>query len=140
MSPEPENVEPPRLVLGNLVDGGLAPAVYVGLDRGLLKRPEAVRGLRAEVELRTTDDYPPVRVVFGDDVILVEDGDAESPDLVVKGSIADLVHLFATPTIGMMPDPTDRRGRAAIGMMLSGSVSAEGSLGLMRKLNALMRM
>ena len=84
------------------------------VERGVRARPEQARALRLEVELQMEESYPPVRIVFGEDEVLVEDGPAAAPGLRISGSLPDLVALMVAPTIGGVPSPMDARGRAAI--------------------------
>jgi hypothetical protein len=109
------------------------------LERGVRRRPALVSGLRAEIQLDFEEDYPPVRVVFGERLVLVEDGTAAAPDLRVEGSIPDLIKLMVTPLLGGLPNPINARGRAALGLVAVGRVRLEGRLGLMRRLISLMR-
>ncbi len=46
------------------------------VERGVQRRPDQARALRLEVELQMEESYPPVRIVFGEDGVLVEDGPA----------------------------------------------------------------
>ena len=119
--------------LGTLLDGGLAPAIFAIVDRGVRGRPELATALRAEVELNLGDRYPAVRVVFGDPAVLVEDGPAAAPDLRISGELPDLVSLMVAPLVRGLPNPIDRRGRAALGMVAQGRIRVEGKLGLLRR-------
>ena len=129
----------PPVRLGTLRDGGLAPVILAILERGVHQRPALVSGLRAEVELSTMGQFPPVRIVFGEAVVLVEDGNAVSPDLRVEGALGDLVSLMVAPLFRGLPSPVRSRGRAAIGMVVLRRVRIEGRLGLTRRLLALIR-
>ena len=84
-----------------------------------------------------------MRVTFGANGIKVEDADGEStrwkPDLVVRGSLPDIVHLAAVPLMGGVPRPTSARGRAALGKVTSGKVKLEGSARLGRRLLQLLQ-
>ncbi len=131
--------KPPQVRLGALADGGLAPALMAIIERGARRRPALANGVRAEVELDFEEDFPPVRVVFGDRLVLVEDGPGVAPDLRVKGSMPDLIKLMVTPLLGGLPNPIDARGRAALGMVAVGRVQIEGRLSLMRRLISLIR-
>lgn len=133
------HVQAPEVQLGELATGGLAPAFMAIIDRGVRRRPSLARGLRAEVEINLDEGYPPVRVVFGDDLILVEDGTAVAPDIRVKGALPDLISLMVAPTWGGVPNPTNARGRAALGMVALGRVRISGRLGLMRRLLSVIR-
>ena len=101
--------------------------------------PALARALRAEVELHFEERYPPVRIVFGDRLVLVEDGPGVAPDLQVDGSLPDLISLMVAPLVRGVPSPIDARGRAALGMVALGRVRIEGRLGLMRKFLSLIR-
>ena len=65
--------EAPQVKLGRLVEGGVAPAIMAIVDRGVKERPHVSSGLRAEVELEMGKRYPPVRILFGEGHVLVED-------------------------------------------------------------------
>jgi hypothetical protein len=125
--------EPPTVELGTLLQGGLAPAIFAIVDRGVTGRPDLAAELRAEVELNLGDPYPNVRVLFGDPVVLVEDGPAAAPDLRISGELPDLVSLMVAPLIGGVPNPIDRRGRAALRMVAQGRIRVEGKLALLRR-------
>ncbi len=73
---QPGDDRVPEVRLGALAEGGLAPAIMAIVERGVARRPEQARALRIEVELRMDESYPPVRIVFGEDLVLVEDGPA----------------------------------------------------------------
>jgi len=129
-------VQAPTIELGRIMQGGVAPAIMAIVDRGARKRPELARDLRAEIELNMEGGYPPVRILFGGDLVLVEDvedGSASEPDLRVSGTLADLVSLMVAPLVGGLPNPINRRGRAALGMVAQGRVKVEGRLGLLRR-------
>ncbi len=119
--------------LGALEQGGLAPAVMAIIDRGVRRRPDLARSLRAEVELSFQDGHPPVRIVFADEVVTVEDGPAENPDVRIDGRLGDHIALMVAPVVGGLPSVFDARGRAALGMVVSRRVRIQGSLGLLRR-------
>ncbi len=123
----------PDVRLGQLREGGLAPAIYAVIDRGVQRRPALARAMQAEVELDLGAPYPPVRIEFGEQLVVVEDGAAVMPDLRITGTLADLVSLMVAPTLGGVPSPVDRRGRAALGMVAMRRIRVEGRLGLMRR-------
>jgi hypothetical protein len=129
----------PEVRLGTLAEGGLAPAIMAIVERGVNRRPDQARALAIEVELRMEESYPPVRIVFGD-VVVVEDGPAHDPALRISGALADLVALLVTPLVGGVPSPMNTRGRAALGMLASRRVRIQGSLGLMRSFLGVIRL
>ena len=102
------------------------------VERGVARRPDQARALAIEVELRMEESYPPVRIVFARDEVLVEDGAARAPALRISGALSDLVALLVAPLVGGVPSPMNARGRAALGMFASRRVRIEGGLGLMR--------
>lgn len=103
------------------------------VDRGASYRPELASALRAEIELNIEERYPPVRIVFDDHHVLVEDGSASQPDLRVTGTLPDLVSLMVAPLVGGVPNPIASRGRAALGLVALRRVKVEGRLALMRQ-------
>jgi hypothetical protein len=103
------------------------------IDRGVRRRPDLARSLRAHVELAFQDGHPPVRIVFQDEVVLVEDGPAETPDVRIDGRLGDHIALMVAPVVGGVPSVFDARGRAALGMVVSRRVRIQGSLGLLRR-------
>ena len=129
----------PEVRLGTLADGGLAPAIMAIVERGVNRRPDQARALAIEVELRMEESYPPVRIAFGD-VVVVEDGPAHDPALRISGALADLVALLVTPLVGGVPSPMNARGRAALGMLASRRVRIDGGLGLMRSFLGVIRL
>jgi hypothetical protein len=132
-------VRAPQVRLGALANGGLAPAIMAIVERGVRRRPVLASQIRAEVELALDEDYPPVRIVFGDRLVLVEDGHAIAPDLRIEGTLPDLISLMVAPLIGGVPSPIAARGRAALGKVAVGRVRIEGRVGLMRRLLGLIR-
>ena len=128
-----------HVALGQVAEGGVAPAIMAIVDRGVRQRPELVDGFRAEVELNLEERYPPVRILFGEDEVLVEDAGAVEPDLRVTGTLPDLVSLMVAPTVGGLPNPMAAKGRAALGMVALGRVKVEGRLALLRRFLGLIR-
>jgi hypothetical protein len=126
----------PAVRLGERIDGGLAPAILAIVERGIHHRPALAARIRAEVELSTAGDFPPVRIVFADGHVLVEDGPARRPDIRVEGSLPDLISLMVAPLLG---GRQIARGRSAIGMVVLRRVRIEGRLGLLRRLLALIK-
>ena len=129
----------PEVRLGAVLEGGLAPAIMVIIERGVERRPDQARALRLEVELQLEETYPPIRVVFGEDGVLVEDGPAVAPGLRISGALPDLVALMIAPTVRGVPSPMDARGRAAIGLFTSRRVRIQGRVGALRSFVSLIR-
>jgi hypothetical protein len=129
----------PQVKLGVVASGGLAPAIAAIVERNVRRRPALAMALRAEIELKVEGPYPPTRIVFGDRLVLVEDGPAVAPDLRVEGALTDLVSMMVAPLIGGVPHPMKAGGRAALGKVAFGHLRVEGRIGLMRRLLALMR-
>ncbi len=130
---------PPQVRLGALQEGGLAPALLAIAERGVRRRPALANGIHAEIQLDFEEDFPPVRIVFGERLVLVEDGPAVAPDLRVEGTLPDLISLMVTPLLGGLPNPINPRGRAALGLVAVGRVRVEGRIGLMRQLIRVIR-
>jgi hypothetical protein len=125
--------------LGTVAGGGVAPAIMAIVDRGVKQRPELVEGLQAEIELNIEERYPPVRIVFGEKAVLVEDGSAAAPDLRVSGTLPDLVSLMVAPLVGGVPNPMAAKGRAALGIVALRRVRVDGRLALLRRFLGLIR-
>lgn len=128
-----------EIQLGPLVQGGLAPAIMAIVERGVRKRPALANALRAEVQLDIHEGYPPVRIVFDEQVVIVSDGAASRPDLRVSGTLPDLIHLMVAPQFGGVPMPLGPRGRSALGLLALRRVRVQGPLRLMRQLMAIVR-
>ena len=124
----------PRVVLGALAEGGVAPSIFALVEHGSSKRPALAAQTTGDVELRFDEGYPPVQIHFKGDEILVQDGGDGEPDLVVAGTMPDIVHLTATPLVGGVPSPASGRGRAALARMARGRVTIEGDRRLGRRL------
>jgi hypothetical protein len=137
---QPAAADAPEVRLGALAQGGLAPAIMAIVERGVTRRPAQARALGIEVELRMEESYPPVRIAFGGEMVLVEDGPASAPALRISGALSDLVALLVAPLLGGVPSPMDARGRAALGMFASRRVRIEGGLGLMRSFLGVVRL
>lgn len=86
------------------------------------------------------EGYPPVRIVFGQGHVLVEDGSAGAPALRISGALPDLVALLVAPVLGGVPSVLDPRGRAALGLFASRRVRIQGGLGLMRSFLGVIRL
>jgi hypothetical protein len=130
----------PALRLGATADDGIAPSIYVLLERGARRRPELARQMTGHVELRFAEDISPVRIAFRDSEILVEDGAWEGPDLVVAGRLPHVVHLTTAPTLAGFPNPATRHGRAAIARISRRHVTIEGDRALGRRLLRLLEL
>jgi hypothetical protein len=128
-----------RVELGQRSEGGVAPAIMAIVDRGVRQRPELADAMQAEVELNIAESYPPVRIVFGESHVLVEDGSASAPDLRVSGTLPDLVSLMVAPVVAGVPNPIASRGRAALGLVALRRVRVEGSLALLRSFLGVIR-
>jgi acetyl esterase/lipase len=132
-------VPAPQVRLGALASGGLAPAIMAIVERGVRRRPALASALNAEIELTLDGEYPPVRIVFGEKLVLVEDGKAVAPDARVEGTLPDLISVMVTPLVGGLPNPIVARGRAALGNVARGRVRFHGRLGLVRRFLAVIR-
>jgi hypothetical protein len=130
---------PRQVQLGEIAQGGVAPAIMAIVDRGVRERPELAEAMRAEIELNLEERYPPVRIVFGEAGVLVEDGSSEAPDLRVSGSLPDLVSLMVAPTMAGLPNPMAAKGRAALGKVALRRVKVEGRLPLLRRFLGVIR-
>ncbi len=130
---------PPRVRLGTLIEGGLAPAILAIVERGVRRRPDLARSIEVEVALSVRGGYPPVRIAFEGNAVLVEDGPARDPALRVEGELADLISLLVAPLAGGVPLPITARGRTALGMVATRRVRIRGRLGLLRRLLAVIR-
>ncbi|HWF54725.1 MAG TPA: hypothetical protein VG223_08865 [Solirubrobacteraceae bacterium] len=125
--------------LGELREGGLAPAVAAIVERGVRRRPAHAAAVIAVVELRVQGPYPPVRVTFQGAEITVEDGPASAADIRIEGELTDLISMMVAPTVGGLPSPMNARGRVALGMVASRRVRVRGRVGLMRRLLAIVK-
>ena len=126
--------------LGRLADNGISPSMYGLVEHGASRRPKIAKELRGTLELRFSEDFAPVRVVFAHDGILVEDvfpptkdEKPPKPDLVISGSLPQIVHLASAPLFGGVPRPTNAHGRAALANVAGRKVKIEGSPLLARR-------
>jgi hypothetical protein len=122
---------------------GISPSLFGLIEHGAQRRPSAAGSLRGRIELRFTEDFAPIRITFEPGGILVEDASDESSwsaDLVISGSLPDVVQLASAPLVGGIPKPTDRRGRAALARVAGGRVKLEGSRLLARRLLQLLQL
>jgi hypothetical protein len=104
------------------------------LERGVARRPEVAARTRGKVVLRFTEPFAPLRVTFAPRTITVEDGDARKPDLVIEGSLPDVVHFATAPLVRGIPNPARVRGRAALAHVARRRVRVEGDPALARRL------
>ena len=127
------------MLLGALVEGGLAPAILAVVERGVRHRPALAASFEAEIELVLDEALAPVRIVFAGSSVLVEDGTSDAPDLRISGTLSDLTSLMVTPLVRGVPSPMRARGRAALGLVAGGRVRVTGRMGLMRRFLQLIR-
>jgi hypothetical protein len=135
---------PPRVTLGHVADNGISPSLYGLVEHGARKRPALARDLRGVVEIRFNERFAPVRLAFSKDGILVEDAGGQSanqePDLVISGSLPDIVQSASAPLAGGIPKLTDARGRAALKRMANRRVKLRGSTRLAQRLLRLLEL
>jgi hypothetical protein len=132
--------DPHRVKLGHQAPNGIAAGLLALVERGAAKRPRVAREMRGRVEIRFAEDYAPVRLDFQNDHVLVEDGNGKrwKNDLLIEGSLPDVVQLATAPLVGGVPKPTNRRGRAALATMAARRVRIEGSPMLARRVMKLL--
>jgi hypothetical protein len=130
----------PRLRLGTLDPGGIAPTVFALIERGVERRPNLARRVRGRIELRFDEEISPARIHFAGSEIVIEDGRWHEADLVVSGRLPDIARLTASPLVGGVPNPATRRGRAALARLANGRVRIAGDRALGRRLLALLEL
>jgi hypothetical protein len=132
----------PSVKLGHVAANGISASVLGLVERGAHKRPKLARSLEGVVELRFAEDYAAVRIDFSGEDVLVEDanGRRSTPDLVIQGSLPDIVQLAAAPLFAGVPNPTSKRGRTALARVAGGKVRIEGSPVLARRLLKLLEL
>ena len=134
---------PPKVSLGQVADNGISPSLFGLVERGARKRPALARELRGTVEIRFNERFAPVRLSFADDGIHVEDATGNGhgrPDLIVRGSLPDIVQTASAPLAVGVPKLTDARGRAALRRVANRKVRLEGSSRLARQLLKLLEL
>jgi hypothetical protein len=135
---------PPPVTLGQVAENGISPSMLALVEHGARKRPVLASQMRGLIEIRFKERFAPVRLSFGGDGILVEDaagdGNGEAPDLVVSGSLPDIVQFASAPRAGGIPKLTDRRGRAAIKRVANRRVRMQGSTRLAQRLLKLLEL
>jgi hypothetical protein len=127
----------PNVILGELADDSIAPAIFGLVRGGTTLRPELAAQMRGSILLRFEEDYPAVRIDFRGDEIEVGDelhGEDRAVDLVVSGRMGDINALIAAPLSAGLPRPTSPRGRRALARLADGRVDFDGPLRLGRKL------
>ena len=130
----------PAVRLGATADDGIAPTLFALLERGVERRPEVAATMRGRVELRFDEEIAPLRIAFEGDVVVVEDGEWEDPDLVVAGRLPHVVHLTKTPMVGGIPNPATRHGRTTLARLRRGHLEVRGDRGLGRALLRLLEL
>jgi hypothetical protein len=124
--------------LGRMVEEGVAPSIFGLIERGIAREPELAAQMRGRVVFRFAEDFSPLRITFRPRSVVVEDGDARRPDLVIEGSLPDIVHFATVPTLrGRLhgvPDPRQPRGRKALRRLADGRVKVSGDRVLGRRL------
>lgn len=134
----------PQVKLGHVAPNGISASIYGLIDRGVTRRPRIAKGMRGTVEMRFKEAFAPVRVTFDAKGVLVEDVAADEeapagkPELVIRGSLPDVVQLTAAPLFGGVPNPTYARGRGALARVAGGRVRIEGSPLMARRLMKLL--
>ena len=130
----------PALRLGATTAEGIAPTVYVLLERGLQRRPQLARDMDGLVDLHFAEDIAPVRIALAGAEITVEDGAWDDADFRVSGRLSHIVHLTTTPKVGGMPNPARAHGRAALARLTRGEIRLDGNRALGRKLLQLLEL
>ena len=125
---------PPDVRLGATSDDGIAASIFALVERGAARRPELVKEMRGRIELRFAEDLAPVRLVFENGVVVVEDGAWDAPDLRISGRLPHVVALTVAPLVGGVPNPATVRGRSALAKLAGGAVRVEGDRALGRRL------
>jgi hypothetical protein len=125
---------PPTVRLGRTRANGLAPSLLALLERGAQMHPVIASQVRGKVVFRYHEGYAPTRVSFGPRAIVVEDGNVRKPDVVIAGTLPDIVHVASAPQVGGMPSPHSLRGLIALARVARGRVQVEGDRTLARRL------
>lgn len=121
-----------------MVADGVAPSLFGLIERGIARDPDIAARMRGRVVFRFAEGFSPLRISFRARTVVVEDGDLRKPDLVIAGSLPDIVHFAAVPTLGGrlsgVPNPRNARGRVALARLASRRVRIEGDTALARHL------
>jgi hypothetical protein len=124
--------------LGRMVEDGVAPSIFGLIERGIAREPALAAEMRGRVVFRFAEDFSPLRITFKPRSVVVEDGDSRRPDLLIEGSLPDIVHFATVPTLrGRLhgvPDPRQPRGRQALRRLADGRVRVTGDRVLGRRL------
>jgi len=120
--------------LGRTSRDGVAPSLYVWVERGVRLRPAVARDLQGRAVFRFSEEISPLAVHFRREAIDVFDGDLSNPDLAVSGRLPDIVHIATAPTLLGIPNPASRHGLAAILGLYRGRVTLEGDRAMARRL------
>jgi hypothetical protein len=120
--------------LGRTSRDGVAPSMFVWVERGVARRPEVAREIRGRVIFRFSEEISPLSVHFAPAAVDVFDGEVDRPDLAVTGRLPDIVHIATAPTLLGIPNPASRHGLAAILGLYRGRVGLEGDRALARRL------
>jgi hypothetical protein len=133
---------PPKVRLGRVAGNGISPSIFGLIEHGVQRRPGLARELRGTVEIRFRERFAAVRVAFEDAGITVEDAKRAGgrADLVIKGSLPDIVQLSSAPLAGGLPKLTTPRGRAALMRIANRRVTLEGDRKLARRLLRLLEL
>jgi hypothetical protein len=114
-----------------MVEDGVAPSIFGLIERGIAREPGLASEMRGRVVFRFAEDFSPLRITFKARSVVVEDGDSRKPDLVIEGSLPDIVHFATVPTLrGRLhgvPDPRQPRGRKALRRLADGRVRIGGT-------------
>jgi hypothetical protein len=121
-----------------MVEDGVAPSLFGLIERGIAREPELAAQMRGRVVFRFAEGFAPLRITFRPRSVVVEDGDSRKPDLLIEGSLPDIVHFATVPTLrGRLhgvPDPRQPRGRRALRRLANGRVRIDGDRVLGRRL------
>jgi hypothetical protein len=121
-----------------MVEDGVAPSIFGLIERGIAREPDLAARMRGRVVFRFSEDFSPLRIQFKARSVVVEDGDSRRPDLVIEGSLPDIVHFATVPTLRGrlhgLPDPRQPRGRKALRRLANGRVRVTGDRVLGRRL------
>jgi hypothetical protein len=120
--------------LGRRRADGLAPSLFIWVERGAERRPRVAASIRGTVVFRFEEDLAPLRIRFGRGLIEVSDGDTEAPDLAVSGRLPDIIHLATAPNLLGIPNPARIDGIGAILRLSRGRVTIDGDRRLALKL------